>query len=101
MSRKSATFGALILVLMLLIITANLVQCFRKPTGQSSQADGIVESSAQNTKGVFASVRLANGSLVTARVGLRTPVEAGAHVRMRESTRNFGQPTYVIIAVIP
>jgi hypothetical protein len=93
--------------LMLVGIGAATIQTFRRSNGPYREIDGVIESfgvvptRGWNLRGanlVIASVRLANGNLVSAYVTIGTPLPSGSRVLLREYPQNFGQPEYSVVA---
>jgi hypothetical protein len=87
---------------MLAGITMCSMSALQRPVGPTKQVLGIVESAGPVGKfSAAASVRLANGNIVTIFVPRTPPVSADAQVLLTESVQNFGPAKYEFVRVLP
>ena len=100
-----ATAGS---TLLLVGITAGVVETFRHPVGTFRELEGTVQSvAAVSTTGsalhgantVLATVQLSSGALVQASVASGIAVFAGSPVMLREYSQSFGGPRYAVVAL--
>ena len=94
--------------LLLLGITAAVVEAFRHPVGAVRELQGTVQSVAAISKTgstlhgantVLATVQLSNGAIVQASVANGVSVFAGSPVMLREQPQSFGGPRYAVVAL--
>jgi hypothetical protein len=99
--------GIVVATLMLLSISAIVVEKFRHSVGPYREVEGTIRSAAsvsipgnslRGASAVVTTVELASGAIVQASVVNNVPVFAGSQVTLREYPQNFGSPRYEVAA---